>query len=178
MMRRRSWVGWLGRLGRLGRAGRVGRVRRAGRARLAGAAALTLLASAALSGCESADKEAAGQAAKLQTTCAKDAKPVDLPADFPSTAKLPDGYVVSAIDKRDGGRTVVSAVSPKPFKETLKDMQATYSSGGWKLSEGEVEAADAESSFSGNGVIGRWAIRTMTGCEGNTGVSLVTAKAG
>ncbi|MHB1472303.1 MAG: hypothetical protein ACYDDU_09990 [Dermatophilaceae bacterium] len=57
-------------------------------------------------------------------------------------------------------------------------MQATYSAGGWKLSAGEAEDADAESSFSGNGVIGRWAIRAMTGCEGNTGVSLVTAKAG
>jgi hypothetical protein len=151
---------------------------RASRARIAGAAVLGLLSAAVVSGCESADKEAANQAAKLQTTCAKDAKPVDLPAGFPSTAKLPDGYVVSAIDRRDGGRTVVSAVSPKPFKETLKDMQATYSAGGWKLSEGEVEAADAESNFSGNGVIGRWAIRVMTGCEGNTGVSLVTAKAG
>jgi hypothetical protein len=156
----------------------VARVFRAGRVRFVGASALTLLATCAVSGCESADKEAADQAAKLQTTCAKDAKSVDLPAEFPASATLPDGYVVSAIDKRDGGRTVVSAVSPKAFKETLKDMQATYSTGGWKLSEGEVEAADAESNFSGNGVIGRWAIRAMTGCEGNTGVSLVTARAG
>ena len=168
MMRRRS---------RVARVARVVRVRPAGRVRLVAAAALTLLATWAVSGCESADKEAADQAAKLRTTCAKDAKSVDLPAEFPASAKLPDGYVVSAIDKRDGGRTVVSAVSPKAFKETLKDMQTTYSAGGWKLSEGEVEAADAESNFSGNGVIGRWAIRAMTGCEGNTGVSLVTAKA-
>jgi len=148
------------------------------RARLAGALALALLAAAAVSGCESADKEAADQAAKAQTTCAKDAKAVDLPADFPSTAKLPNGYVVTAVDKRDGGRTVVSAVSPKAFKETLKDMQATFSASGWKLTEGEVEEADAESNLSGNGIVGRWAIRSITVCDGNTGVSLVTAKAG
>lgn len=152
----------------------------------AGAAALVLLATAAVSGCGSAVKETAvqavketaGQAAQLQTTCAKDAKPVGLPFDFPAPAKLPQGYLVDAVDKRDAGRTVVSAVSPKPFRQTLKDMQATYSANGWKLSEGEVEEADAESNFSGNGIIGRWAIRSVTACEGNTGVSLVTAKAG
>ncbi|MHB8186404.1 MAG: hypothetical protein ACYDDU_09995 [Dermatophilaceae bacterium] len=76
---------------------------RAVRARLAGASTLALLAAAAVSGCESTDKEAAGQAAKLQTACAKDAKSVDLPTDFPVTAKLPDGYVVSAVEERDGG---------------------------------------------------------------------------
>jgi uncharacterized protein YceK len=165
-----------------------------GSALRAGAGALVLLATAAVSGCGSAVKETAvqavketavqavketaGQAAQLQTTCAKDAKPVGLPFDFPASAKLPQGYFVDAVDKRDAGRTVVSAVSPKPFRQTLKDMQATYSANGWKLSEGEVEEADAESNFSGNGIIGRWAIRSITACEGNTGVSLVTAKAG
>lgn len=152
----------------------------------AGAAALVLLATAAVSGCGSAVKETAVQAVKetavqaaqLQTTCAKDAKPVGLPFDFPASAKLPQGYLVDAVDKRDAGRTVVSAVSPKPFRQTLKDMQATYSANGWKLSEGEVEEVDAEANFSGNGIIGRWAIRSITACEGNTGVSLVTAKAG
>ncbi len=148
------------------------------RASLIGGAALALLVAAAASGCQRAGKEAVDQAAKQQRTCAKNATSVDLPADFPATAKLPDGYVVTAVDKRDGGRTVVSAVSPKAFKETLNDMQVTYSAGGWKLFAGEVEDADAESNFSGNGVIGRWSIRSMTGCDGNTGVSLVTAKAG
>jgi hypothetical protein len=156
-----------------------------GSALRAGAAALVLLATAAVSGCGSAAKETAGQAltktpgqaGRLQMTCAKDAKPVGLPVDFPASAKLPPGYLVDAVDKRDAGRTVVSAVSPKPFKETLKDMQATYSANGWKLSEGEVEEADAESNFSGNAIIGRWAIRAITVCGGNTGVSLVIAKA-
>jgi len=148
-------------------------------------AALVLLATAAVSGCGSAARESAGQrvresagaAAALQTTCAKDAKPVGLPADFPVSAMLPQGYIVTAVDARDGSRTVVSAVSPKPFKQTLKDMQATYSANGWKLSGGEVEEADAESNLSGNGITGRWAIRSITVCQGNTGISLVTAKA-
>ena len=149
-------------------------------------AAVVFLATAVVSGCGSAAHEAAGQrvsktaapATRLQTTCAKDAKPVGLPPDFPVSAKLPQGYIVTAVDGRRGGRTVLSAVSPKPFRQTLKDMQATYSAKGWKLSEGEVEEADAESKVTGNGIIGRWAIRSITVCAGNTGVSLVTAKTG
>ncbi len=148
-----------------------------GRLRTAGAASLAVLAVAGASGCQSADKVAADHAAK-QTTCAKDAKAIALPADFPATAQLPVGYVVSAVEKRDGGRIVITAVSPKPFKQTLADMQAAFSAGGWKLSEGEVEEADAESNFAGNGILGRWGIRAITACKGNTGVSLVTARKG
>jgi len=151
---------------------------RSSRTAIAGWASIALVATAAVSGCERGDKQALDKAATLQKTCAKDAESVVLPTEFPATAKLPEGYVVTAVENRDGGRTVVSAVSPKAFKDTLKDMQATYSASGWNLSEGEVEADDAESNFSGNGFKGRWAIRAMTECDGNTGVSLVTAKTG
>ena len=50
-----------------------------------------LLLTSAVSGCQSAGKDAADQAAKLQMTCAREVKPVDLPAGFPAAAKLPDG---------------------------------------------------------------------------------------
>jgi hypothetical protein len=54
------------------------------------AAALVILGTAVVSGCGTAAeqtvgqsvRESAGAAAALQTTCAKDAKPVGLPSDF------------------------------------------------------------------------------------------------
>lgn len=109
--------------------------------------------------------------------CAKDARPVDLPAGFPAQAALPPGYVVTAVEGRTGSRVVVTGVSPKDFKATLADMQRVFSGNGWTMSEGEVEAADAESNFAGNGVKGRWAIRAIDQCQGNTSVSLVTGPA-
>ena len=143
---------------------------------LAGATALVL--AGALTGCESAEQKAMESTADQMSVCARDASAVELPAAFPSKAALPNGYLVTHVESRDGGRVVVTAVSPKPFRDTLKDMQATYARNGWSLSEGEVEADDAESNFSGNGLKGRWAIRAMDACKGNTAVSLVTGTAG
>ena len=147
-------------------------------ARRLGGGSLALLLAGALTGCESAEQKATEALADQMTVCAGDARAVPLPGDYPASARLPEGVVVTGVEKRDGGRTVVTAVSPRPFRETLKAMQATYSSGGWTLSEGEVEAADAESNFAGNGMKGRWAIRAMDSCKDNTAVSLVTGKAG
>jgi hypothetical protein len=143
------------------------------------AAALIVLA-----GCGTDEMEAAmespsgsgGGAAQAALTCAKDAAQVDLPASFPAEASLPDGYVVTGSQARSAGRTVVTAVSPKPFKQTLADMQQAYSSRGWTPFEGEVEARDAESNFKGHDLRGRWAIRQIPECPDNTSVSVLVGK--
>ncbi|WP_076258667.1 hypothetical protein [Intrasporangium flavum] len=133
-----------------------------------------------LAGCgdemEDAMAETASGSTPAPLVCAKDAKPVALPDGFPSQATLPAGYVVSAVEARSGGRTVVTAVSPKAFEQTLADMQGAYSTRGWTASEGEVEERDAESNFDGNGLRGRWAIRQIPDCTGNTSVSVLIGK--
>lgn len=141
-----------------------------------------LLALTALGGCGTDEMEAAmaqpaassGQQAAL--VCAKDAKAVDLPTSFPAEATVPAGYVVTGTEARSAGRTVLRAMSPKAFKQTLADMQAAYSSRGWTPSEGEVEPRDAESNFHGHELRGRWAIREIPDCPGNTSVSVLIGK--
>lgn len=108
------------------------------------------------------------------TVCAKDAKAVGVPQELPAQAALPNGYVVTNVEARSGSRVVVTAVSPRDFTATLAEMQRTFSENGWTMSQGEVEAGDAESNFTGNGVKGRWAIRAIDQCAGNTTVSVVT----
>ena len=139
----------------------------------AGALATALV----LAGCENDELESAMAAQPSSNSaalvCAKDAKPVTLPASFPASAAVPDGYVVTGVEARSAGRTVVTAVSPKPFKQTLADMQTAYSTRGWSASEGEVEERDAESNFDGNGLRGRWAIREIPDCTDNTSVSVL-----
>ena len=150
-------------------------------ARLLAPSLLTVLAAATLAGCGSDELDAAmaepgGTASTLVSVCAKDAKPVTVPSSFPSAAALPDGFVVTGIEARSGNRTVVTAVSPKPFRATLADMQKAYSSRGWTPAEGEVEARDGEANFAGNGLRGRWAIRELPDCTDNTSVSLLLGK--
>jgi len=140
-------------------------------------AAGALVTALVLAGCEDDELESAMAARPSSTSaalvCAKDAQPVTVPASFPASAAVPDGYVVTGVEARSAGRTVVTAVSPKPFKQTLADMQAAYSTRGWSASEGEVEERDAESNFDGNGLRGRWAIREIPDCTDNTSVSVL-----
>lgn len=135
---------------------------------------------ASLGGCademEQAMAETAPGSTPAAVVCAAAATPVDLPAGYPAEATLPDGIVVTGVQSRTGGRTVVTAVSPKRFAQTLADMQKAYSSRGWTPSEGEVEGRDAESNFDGNGLRGRWAVREIPDCPGNTSVSLLLGK--
>ena len=103
--------------------------------------------------------------------CPGQATAVDLPADFP--APLPEGAVVVAVDERDDGRTVVTAVVPAAEPDVLADLQAAYPAAGLTLTEGETEERDAESNFTGS-ASGRWGIRELADCaEPATRIDLV-----
>jgi hypothetical protein len=105
----------------------------------------------------------AEQAGTPQTVdCPDQATAVDLPSDF--AAPLPEDSVVVAVEDRDGGRTVVTAVVPHAEPDVLTDLQAAYPAAGLTLTEGETEARDAESNFTGDGVTGRWGIRELADC--------------
>ena len=146
-------------------------------------AALLLLSVAACDG-GTADGSAAGsqgsaeagkgaeQSGTPQTVdCPGKATAVDLPKGF--AAPLPEGAVVVAVQERDGGRTVVTAVVPAAEPDVLAELQAAYPAAGLTLAEGETEARDAESDFTGD-LTGRWGIRELTDCpEPATRIDLV-----
>jgi len=112
---------------------------------------------------ESGDGTGGEQTGTPQTVeCPGKATAVDLPAGF--AAPLPKGAVVVAVQKRDDGRTVVTAVVPAAEKDVLADLQAAYPAAGLTLTEGETEERDAESNFTGD-VTGRWGIRELTDCS-------------
>jgi hypothetical protein len=128
--------------------------------------------SAAASPSSSEAGEGAEQSGTPQTVdCPGKATAVDLPEGFP--APLPKDAVVVAVQKRDDGRTVVTAVVPAAEPDVLADLQAAYPAAGLTLAEGETEERDAESNFTGD-VTGRWGIRELTDCsEPATRVDLV-----
>ena len=149
-------------------------------------AALLLLSVAACGGSSSADS-AAGSSAESETAeegkgaeqsgtpqtvdCPAEATAVDLPEGF--AAPLPDGAVVVAVQEREGGRTVVTAVVPAAEPDVLAELQAAYPAAGLTLTEGETEERDAESNFTGD-VTGRWGIRELADCsEPATRIDLV-----
>jgi uncharacterized lipoprotein len=145
--------------------------------------ALAVLAAAALAGCSGERDE--GKAAEKQLRasgaptpmCADEVTtPGRVPSSFPADFPLPDGAVVYGSEQRSGGRTIVYAVVDRDVKTVLKQLQDGTAAAGFDLTEGEVEERDAESNWSGNGYTGRWAIREVAGCTGQTSVTVLAAK--
>lgn len=104
------------------------------------------------------------------------AKPAEIPGSFPPDFPLPPGSVVYGSEQRSGGRTIVYAVVDRDVKAVLEQMQDGVRGAGYELTEGEVEERDAESNWAGNSYTGRWAIREVAGCRGQTSVTVLAAR--
>ena len=149
------------------------------RAVVAPAAALGLVA--ALAGCdqaEKADKQAIADSKRdvPTVTCADQATAKPMPSSFPASFPLPGGTKVIGSEQRSDGRTIVYAVSSQEEKAVLHDLQRGLPAAGFTPKEGEVEAHDAESNWTGNGLRGRWEIRAVPGCDADTSVTVLVQK--
>lgn len=148
---------------------------------VAPAAALCLVA--ALAGCdqaEKADKQAIADSKRNvpTVTCADQATSTPLPSSFPASFPMPGGTKVIGSEQRSDGRTIVYAVSSQEEQAVLHDLQRGLPAAGFTPKEGEVEAHDAESNWSGNGLRGRWEIRAVPGCDADTSVTVLVQKQG
>ena len=114
-----------------------------------------------------------------QAVCSKDAgaKRVPLPHGFPGAFPLPPGTVVYAADDRgpDTG-IVVTGVTATPFASVLSALQKGLPVHHFHPDNGEVEPHDAESDWSSETYQGRWAIRELPQCPGDTLVNVVARR--
>jgi hypothetical protein len=138
---------------------------------------------AALAGCDQAEKADEKAIADSRTsapaiTCADQASSASLPSAFPADFPMPADTTVIGSERRSDGRTIVYAVSANGVKSVLADLQKSLPAAGYTPTEGEVEARDAESSWSGHGLRGRWEIRELPGCDADTSVTVLVQKQG
>jgi hypothetical protein len=141
---------------------------------------VAMVAAAALTGCGGTargDTLPAGAVGSGNVECADGVKETPMPTAFPREVPLPPKAVVTGSEERSGGRQIVTAVAPGTFSDTLRFMQKAYPSAGLTLKEGEVESRDAESNFTGQGLTGRWTLKEISGCHGDTLVTVLVAKA-
>jgi hypothetical protein len=143
---------------------------------------------AGLTGCGSDSKnKVAGAASSVDpdksvsaavTVCATDAaeKTKVLPAGFPANFPLPAGTIVTTAEDRGSGGLVVEGVTPTAFTDVLHGLQTGLPTKGFTPANGETEPQDAESDWSSAGFTGRWAIRELSQCAGETSVSVVARK--
>ncbi|MGW5669915.1 hypothetical protein [Micromonospora sp. NPDC003776] len=109
--------------------------------------------------------------------CAEAATAVPRPSALPTRVPLPPGAVLTGAEQRAGNRLIVTAVTGQHFRDTLGFMQRAYPAAGLTLAEGEVEDRDAESNFAGGGLVGRWTLREIPDCGGDTLVTVLVARA-
>lgn len=146
-------------------------------AALTGVVACCVLTLAA--GCSSAkdsDADAKGTPVSVATAVCADkavAKQVNLPTGFPSDFPLPEGTILFAAEDRGEGGIVITGVTETPFKSVLSSLQKDLPAHNYTLEEGETEPHDAESNWHSPGYTGRWAIRELPQCSGETLVNVL-----
>lgn len=129
-------------------------------------------------GARSSEPQEAGRATPVAaaTACAAAATAIPRPSALPTQVPLPPDAVLTGAEQRAGNRLIVTAVTAGHFRDTLGFMQRAYPAAGLTLAEGEVEDRDAESNFTGDGLVGRWTLREMPDCHGDTLVTVLVAR--
>lgn len=123
------------------------------------------------------DPDVGGFSAAADTdTCLKDATQVrSVPDGFPKNFPFPEGTVVFNVEDRGKDGIIATAVTDTPFKDVLAAMNASRKVG-FKITSGETEEDDAEANWTGNGYVGRWAIKKSAACPGETVIQLLSKK--
>ncbi|MGI8522121.1 MAG: hypothetical protein ACR2K3_02255 [Nocardioides sp.] len=142
------------------------------------AALITLLAGCG--GNSSGKDKDAGQgfsAAADTSTCVQDATQVSAyPGGFPTDFPLPDQTVVYHVQDLGADGIVATGVTPLSLKQVLAALNGPAQDAGFKVTNGETEDHDAEANWSGNGYVGRWAIKDSANCPGEVVVQLLAKK--
>ena len=100
-------------------------------------------------------------AAATLPACARAGAPVSSLASFP----LPRGTV---LDRRthEYGYVVLRGRVPGYINPVRDWLVSHVPASGFRITGGDAEAAEAEASFTGHGVRGRWKVRELPGCPG------------
>jgi len=90
-----------------------------------------------------------------------------LPRSFPATFPFPPGAAITSNTPYGGDPTkpVIGGVIPaSSFAAAVTFFVTQLPQAGFRLRDGDSEAAEAESVFVGHGYIGRWRVRGLDTC--------------
>jgi hypothetical protein len=124
------------------------------------------------------DADASGFSAAADTdTCVADATAVtSTPDGYATSFPLPQGTVVYHVEDRGPDGVIATGVTALPFGDVLDAMNASERAG-FQVTSGETEEDDAEANWTGNGYVGRWAIKKSASCPGETVIQLLSKNA-
>jgi hypothetical protein len=112
-------------------------------------------------------------AADIDTCVARATAVATTPAGYAKTFPLPQGTVVYHVEDRGADGVIATGVTATPFDDVLDAMNAAERAG-FHVTSGETEEDDAEANWTGNGFVGRWAIKKSASCPGETVIQLLS----
>ena len=148
---------------------------------LVGVIAVALLASGCGGGKSDAEKARESGLAKAADTktCVAEAKPADLSSvepNYPSDFPLPQGTIAYNAEDRGKDGVIVTAITKASLKDVLATLNGPAQDAGYKVTNGETEAHDAEANWSGKGYRGRWAVKESATCSGEVVIQVLSKK--
>lgn len=110
------------------------------------------------------------------STCVDDATTVSsFPDGYPQDFPMPTGTVVYHVEDRGQDGVIATGVTATPFDAVLDAMNDAEQAG-FTVTTGETEENDAEASWTGNGYLGRWAIKRSARCPDQTVIQLLSKR--
>ena len=99
------------------------------------------------------------------------APPPGFPLDFP----IPPGSVLTTARTTIGGGAYVDGYAPGTLAQNAQFFTDALPANGYTLGQGDAETnMEAESTFIGNGVTGRWIVAALVGCENAVAIAIAT----
>jgi hypothetical protein len=140
-------------------------------------ASMLLLLPTACGSHQSSDPDADQFSAPADTsTCVDDATAVSsFPDGYPQHFPMPKGTVVFHVEDRGQDGVIITGVTGTPFHDVLKAMNDAKRAG-FTVTSGETEENDAEADWTGNGYLGRWAIKKSASCRDQTVIQLLSKR--
>jgi hypothetical protein len=110
------------------------------------------------------------------SSCVEDASPVSsFPDGYPANFPMPKGTIVYHVENRGQDGVIATGVTATPFDDVLQAMNDAKRAG-FAVTSGETEEDDAEANWTGNGYLGRWAIKKSASCPDETVIQLLSKK--
>jgi hypothetical protein len=136
-----------------------------------------LLLATACGNHEASDPDADQFSAAADTsTCVDDATTVSsFPDGYPQDFPMPKGTVVFHVEDRGQDGVIATGITATPFDDVLKAMNDAKQAG-FTVTSGETEEDDAEANWTGNGYLGRWAIKKSGSCPDQTVIQLLAKR--
>lgn len=105
--------------------------------------------------------------------CAAPPGSIAPPAELPSSFPLPAGTVFTAKEDANRGRVVIDGFAPVSLEEGIAFFARELPRAGFGQRDSDGEENEAEATFEGHGVIGRWRLRRVAGCSSGVTIHML-----